>query len=228
MRERQFLNACIDGKLAVVKRLDKVDINYQDPDGYSGLMLASVYGHNHVVEYLIEKNAKLELKDFLGRTALMLATVNDNYEIVFMLLSNKADVNCQDNNGGTAIMMAAVGYDDLKMFKILLHFGADIDLQNNNGDTVLMFSICKNPIDDLVELIINNTNDVNITNKDGSTAVMKACEIEDYETIFSLYEKKAYFFMKNKIGETACDILNSKTKLLPELNSLKEKIMLEF
>ena len=83
-----------DGKPANMKEVD-----VQDPDGRTGLMLAGMNGHMNVVEYLFKEGAKIDLMDSEGFTALMLSAVNRHRPVVEFLLSHKADVTAQCKYG---------------------------------------------------------------------------------------------------------------------------------
>ena len=75
------------------------DVDIQDPDGKTGMMLAGANGHLNVVEYLAKKGAKIDAMDNEGFTALMLSAVNRQRPVVEYLLSQKADVTLQCKYG---------------------------------------------------------------------------------------------------------------------------------
>ena len=83
-----------EGKPANMK-----DVDIQDPDGKTGMMLAGANGHLNVVEYLAKKGAKIDAMDNEGFTALMLSAVNRQRPVVEYLLSQKADVTLQCKYG---------------------------------------------------------------------------------------------------------------------------------
>ena len=83
-----------EGKPANMK-----DVDVQDPDGKTGMMLAGANGHLNVVEYLAKKGAKIDAIDNEGFTALMMSAVNRHRPVVEYLLSQKADVTLQCKYG---------------------------------------------------------------------------------------------------------------------------------
>ena len=83
-----------DGKPANMK-----DVDVQDPDGRTGLMLAGANGHMNVVEYLAKEGAKIDIMDNEGFTALMLSAVNRHRPVVEFLLAHKADVTASCKYG---------------------------------------------------------------------------------------------------------------------------------
>ena len=75
------------------------DVDCQDADGRTGIMLAGAGGHMNVVEYLHKEGAKIDIMDNEGFTALMLSAVNRHRPVVEFLLSHKADVTAQCKYG---------------------------------------------------------------------------------------------------------------------------------
>ncbi len=61
---------------------DGTDIDALDGHGQTALMLAAVAGHEHVVEWLVERGASLDHTAKYGFSALMLAVVGGHVEVV--------------------------------------------------------------------------------------------------------------------------------------------------
>ena len=99
-----------------------------------------------VVSFLINKGAKVNAKNRLGKTALMYA---HSKEVIDLLIKNKANVNTKDNNGITALMYACMyhelSYDEnqahIAMVKSLIRAGANIDEIDNRGNNALLHAI---------------------------------------------------------------------------------------
>jgi uncharacterized protein len=80
------------------------DINTKDSEGLTLLMLASQEGRVEVVRLLLEKGARVNVKeDGYGRTALILASRNGHTDVVKSLLEKGADVNIKQHNGSNAL-----------------------------------------------------------------------------------------------------------------------------
>src|ERR1035441_9565135 len=112
----------------------------------TGLLMASVNGHNDVVKVLIAAGAKVDAEARSGTTALMLAALRGNGDVVLTLLQACADPNAQNEDGETAIMFAVKGINPLSephaklqriIIKSLLMFGADPRKKNESGATAL-------------------------------------------------------------------------------------------
>ena len=83
------------------------DINYQNEEGNTALMLASEGGHYQVDELLLSKDPDINIQNNNGVTALMFASCYGHHQVVELLLSKDPDINIQNNNGWTALMKAS-------------------------------------------------------------------------------------------------------------------------
>ncbi|QVK19400.1 ankyrin repeat domain-containing protein [Mycoplasmatota bacterium] len=61
------------------------DINFQNSFGYTSLMFASRTNCKETIEYLLQNDANIELKNEDGETALDIAIARNNQEIVSLL-----------------------------------------------------------------------------------------------------------------------------------------------
>lgn len=121
--------------------------------GQTALFVASVLGHEEIVDILIEHGANINKTNIkLNQTALMIASLCGYTQIVKKLLQAKADPNLEDSQGRTALS-AAVLKDNLKIAKMLIDFGAQISkpakksfdvrtlaLKNNNRQMLQLLS----------------------------------------------------------------------------------------
>ena len=75
------------GDLAEVERLLEAgaDVNSQNNDGRTTLLLASDWGHSKIVELLLSAGADVNLQNDWDWTALMYASDRDHTEIVELL-----------------------------------------------------------------------------------------------------------------------------------------------
>ncbi|XP_007064783.3 photoreceptor ankyrin repeat protein [Chelonia mydas] len=93
--------ACFKGFVDIVTLLSKcpyIDINRQDNDGNTALMIAAQAGHVTIVNYLLNYYPMLEIerRDVRGLTALMKAAVQGQKECVTALLLAGADLTAVD------------------------------------------------------------------------------------------------------------------------------------
>jgi uncharacterized protein len=136
--EDKLSQAADAGNVSEVNRLleQGVEVNAQDNDGATALMLASQNGHLNVVKALLEKGADVNAKANEGETALMVACDRGHMEVVKALLDKNADVNVKANGGTTALMVAST-HGHLDMVKALLESGAEVNAKTGDGRSAL-------------------------------------------------------------------------------------------
>ncbi|XP_066468934.1 photoreceptor ankyrin repeat protein [Tiliqua scincoides] len=109
-----LLVACYKGFVDIVTLLSKcpyIDINHQDNDGNTALMIAAQAGHITILNYLLNYYPALEIekRDMRGLTALMKAAVQGRNDCVSALLLAGADLTAVDPvKGKTAREWAAL------------------------------------------------------------------------------------------------------------------------
>jgi ankyrin repeat protein len=102
-------DAIIDGEFDSVKLLVEhgADLEARGGDNKeTELITASKWGSSHILEYLLEKGAKVNAQDNTGKTALMYAAQCNEIEIVKVLLKYNANVKTKDKKGQTALDLA--------------------------------------------------------------------------------------------------------------------------
>ncbi|GMT18989.1 hypothetical protein PFISCL1PPCAC_10286 [Pristionchus fissidentatus] len=92
---------CIE---TIARYADQIDL--QDSDGRTPLMLAASQGQMDSVQMLVSRGADIDAIDEQGRTALMLGAIHGHLAIVDLLLSMGADEGHKDNDGATALHYA--------------------------------------------------------------------------------------------------------------------------
>ena len=96
--------------------LNGADVNFQDKNGYTALIWASINGYLEVVKLLLLNGADVNIQTIWGDTALMFASCYGYLEVVKLLLLNGSDLNLQDEGGDVALTWAT---DHLKIVKLL-------------------------------------------------------------------------------------------------------------
>ena len=130
-RSRMLILAARDGNIDFVEELLEfpgINVNIQDHNGNTALMLASKNGHTDVVNRLLNYYNENNDGDFVytsavnrqGRNALMLAVMNNHYDIAETLLKDEYieerdfSFYLEDINGNTVLMLAQrTGNDEL-------------------------------------------------------------------------------------------------------------------
>ena len=146
--------------VASAARGAKEDVNRQDVDGSTPLLLAVHAGDVAAVRHLLAAGAKVSLGNHYGATPMGLAAEVANTEILRLLLKAGANADSPNPEGQTALL-AVARTGNVDAAKSLLEFGATIDAKETwGGQTALMWaSARRHP--EMMELLIANGADVN-------------------------------------------------------------------
>ncbi|NBV77170.1 ankyrin repeat domain-containing protein [bacterium] len=160
------------------------DVNAEDKDGFTALMIATHEGKLEVFYKLYRLGAKVDAKSKDGITALMVASATGNEVIVKYLCDNERDpdVNAKSKDGYTALMFACESEKgDLEIVRELLKAGADPRLKNKKG--ISAYFLAKKPA--IIELLSerihelfnkfpnNNGNEKNNGNNNGNENLLE-------------------------------------------------------
>ena len=110
------------------------DINLQNKNGFTALMLSVIYNNMSTVSLLLKYDADITKKSVDGWSSLMLASRFDNWEVVdrisktnFYILESEID-QCNDS-GETALMLASL-HGHTEVVKLLIKAGARVNISN--------------------------------------------------------------------------------------------------
>ena len=125
--------AALNGNLACVRMFleqqgadkDKGDSR----DGDTPLRMASINGHLHVVQYLVELHASLDKANNDGYTPLSVAVYFGHLDVVRYLLEQGADRDLADKEGWTPLHLAS-RWGHLEIAILLMNYGADLNAKN--------------------------------------------------------------------------------------------------
>ena len=162
-------SVCMKGLL-----LSGANINAEDNDGLTALIICSAVGNKECLEILLQNGADLTRRSKeCGMNALMEASHAGHTECVKLLLEYGAIPSERDKFGGTSLHFAC-GEGHLEVAKILVASGADIN--DNNGGSPLMDAARNGHLDCLKFLISNNAIVNDKCTNDRRTALMIAAD----------------------------------------------------
>ncbi|KAL1866292.1 hypothetical protein VTK73DRAFT_4822 [Phialemonium thermophilum] len=137
-----------------------VDVNAQDVNGRTALMVASGRRLLDVADLLLTKGADINAQDKDKETALFCAVVREQKDVVKSLLKGGANPNIANGKGQTPLHMAA-RKGNLQLLELLLvDDTVDIDSRDIDGRTPL-YEACKWGRTNVVEELIKYGADVN-------------------------------------------------------------------
>lgn len=122
-----LMTASFNGDVEKVNTLLKEDVNWQDSNGVTALMLASREGHTELVRILLEKGAQVNMQKKFGTSALIIASKRGHTEVVKLLLDHGAHVNKQGEGWMSPLMMASQ-YGRTEVVKLLILNNADVNV----------------------------------------------------------------------------------------------------
>lgn len=138
-----LLLAAVAGRVDLVQDiLDNninLDINTQDENGDTALILAARNGHLSVVEVLIGRGANKNRQNKNKQTALEAAIEHRRRTITLELIKNNNSLDAKNKKGQTALMIAIETRQE-EVAKALIKARADLNCKDNNNQTALYYA----------------------------------------------------------------------------------------
>lgn len=143
-----------------------VDVNTVDRDGNSLLIQTIRQDNVELFDYLLQRRARLNMRNRNGETALSIAAFTGKLNFVQRLVEAGAEVNFY---GWPPLSYAAFsGHTEIVSY--LLKHGAEIDATTENGSTAMFFAARFGHID-IIKLLLNAGANAELANEKGETAV---------------------------------------------------------
>ena len=150
------------------------NVNAKNTDGLTVLMLASIQGHNSIVEALVKAGADVHAKTNNGWTAFKLVSeigqTNMGHQSIYETL-RKATGLCTDDEVGLYSFNG-----DLEQVQACISGGSNLNGKNDQGTTPLMLATFRGH-SSVVAALVAAEADVDATNNNGVTALDFATEI---------------------------------------------------
>jgi len=125
----------------------------RDGDGDTPLHYAAHGGKVELIDYFIDKGAKLEPQDARQKTPLHLAAMYDRNEAVAALLKRGAALETRDDYARTALILCARERGQAATGRVLIEAGADVNAADKFGSTALELAAWRGKTD-FVDLLL--------------------------------------------------------------------------
>jgi len=174
--------------------------------GLSALFYAAFYGHNMIIEYLVNCGAHVNDKNLTGVTPLGKAVESGRVDVVGTvqcILKHKADPNIADCNGNTPLIKA-VKAGQVELVKCLLaHKPTNVNLHNLEKNTALHEAAFKGNME-MIDGLLAAGAEVNKQNSAGKAPIHRAVSANHLGVVKTLVEKGADINLQDSMGYTPC------------------------
>ncbi|XP_073915991.1 caskin-1 isoform X4 [Castor canadensis] len=124
------------GKAKLLGSTKKINVNFQDPDGFSALHHAALNGNTELITLLLEAQAAVDIKDNKGMRPLHYAAWQGRKEPMKLVLKAGSAVNVPSDEGHIPLHLAAQhGHYDVS--EMLLQHQSNPCMVDNSGKTPL-------------------------------------------------------------------------------------------
>ena len=162
--EEAFIRNDSAAAIDLIKR--GMDVNTVDRAGNTLLIQAMRSDVPELVDYLLQRRARVNTRNRNGETALSIAAYTGKLQQVKRLVEAGAEVNFY---GWTPLAYGAYN-GHLEIVDYLLKHGAEINAKTQNGSTALFFAARFGHLE-VVKLLLKNKADPTVANENGETAV---------------------------------------------------------
>jgi hypothetical protein len=155
-RPQEIFDALRKGDVTAVKALiEKTPglVDARDGDGMTPLHYAAYGKDAGLVNFLIDKGAKLELRSAEGATPLHIAAMMDQRETVEALIKRGAALEARNSYERTALILCARERGQAATARLLLEAGADVNAVDKFGSTALELAAWRGKVE-LVDLLL--------------------------------------------------------------------------
>lgn len=203
--QNTYFDAIIAGDLKAVKQFLTNDPNLVSAVDTRGkgicrpaLHLAVMYGHSDIVELLLSKGAKANVRNVYGVSALEVAAGRGHANVVAPLVSYGGDINGEQHKLRRSPLCCA---SNGEVAEALIANGADV-MQRDKLEITPLHFVAKDGATEAAKVLIKHGAKVDARNKMGRTPLHEAAGRGHLEMVTFLVEKGADINGKSKAGST--------------------------
>jgi ankyrin repeat protein len=149
------------------------NLDYQDENGFSAVMVTALKGHVEAFRLLVYAGADVKLHNKSGETAISLSELHQSRDLFEKVMLEFALEKGNRNAGGFCALHCAARRGDLDAVKLLTSRGYDVNVPDGDGYTPLMLA-AKEGHGSMCELLISHGANCEIKNARGETALSLA------------------------------------------------------
>ncbi|GJU07538.1 putative ankyrin repeat-containing domain-containing protein [Tanacetum coccineum] len=161
--------------LKVILDTKNIDINDQDRNGFSAVMVTAMQGHVHAFKLLVYAGADVKLVNKNGENAISLSKLHGNSDMFEKVMLQFTLEKGNKNGQGFCPLHCAARHGDIHAVKLLISRGYDVNALDVEGYTPLMLA-AKEGNAQMCELLISYGSLCDHTNLKGETALELARE----------------------------------------------------
>uniref|UniRef100_A0A663FKD5 Uncharacterized protein n=1 Tax=Aquila chrysaetos chrysaetos TaxID=223781 RepID=A0A663FKD5_AQUCH len=201
-----IFDAVAKGYLSELERTLKYnDINALNSSSETLLHVAAANGHLTIMEYLISKGAKIDVKDKKGRTPLHGAAEKGHAESAEVLIEKGADFSIKTPFVTPLHIASQRGNTDVA--QQLLYHKANVNVKDKESKTPLHFAAERGD-KAMVEMLLNANADPNAQDKEKKTPLHTAAVRGHLGIVKVLLANKGRHGAKDMDGCTPIDLIN--------------------
>ena len=178
----------------------KNNVNIQNNDGQTPLMLAAAGRKIKMVRHLLQNGASIDQKDKLGRNALWYAYDDDGEKIAQLLIEHGASVEEPFDRKELPIL-AAVSQKKVEMARLFLKYKASANQKDADGCTVLWRAYVNDDVE-MLQLLIKHGANLGEVFDTRDTPLVAAIRDKKVEMARLFLQNKAFLDQKDKLGNT--------------------------
>ncbi|XWS40611.1 hypothetical protein CRYUN_Cryun17cG0010600 [Craigia yunnanensis] len=146
----------------------EVNLDYQDGNGFSAVMLAVLKGHVEAFRFLVYAGADVKLLNKSGETAIALSELNQNCDLFEKVMLEFALEKGNRNAGGFCALHCAARHGDLDAVTLLTSRGYDVNVPDGDGYSPLMLA-AREGHGSMCKLLISHGANCDFKNAKGET-----------------------------------------------------------